>query len=395
VVVGLVAVALTVTAAIASGAQIAVVVERQFARALCIVSGGDCNEDRAPCTTASTTDIDDSSANILIVKVGHTQTLLLEHRSDGTWRVTLTDDSSHGIDVGLGAGVSVAGLGLKLAIGGEARASVLAHAAHGETWVAHSLEEARYDEALLVLHKHPPGKPLETFGQSGTLSTLGGSASAPGVPIGSLSYASDEIDGTRIAADGSTTIFLRRRTDLDGSLPLAGISATQVDSTQFAIRVNPSGHPIDFEVIRVGRTAKASGQPGNASVKGAGGRVDSRDAAGDAWEDEQHLDLTDPDNLAAAQAYLKASQSGDVGALAVANRALAVRLALSGVEQHRRYSLQQSSLGASGRLAIGIQVGGSAKESSTRLKLVDAQVRGPDGIWTRRDDCLLAARREK
>ncbi len=72
-----------------------------------------------------------------------------------------------------------------------------------------------------------------------------------------------------------------------------------------------------------------------------------------------------------------------------------MRLALSGVEQHRTYSLQQSSLGVSGRLAVGIKVGGSAKQSSTKLRLVDARVRGPDGIWTRRDDCLLAARREK
>ena len=171
---------------------------------------------------------------------------------------------------------------------------------------------------------------------SGTLSTLSGSASAPGVHARQPDVRQDDIDGTRVDADGSTTVFLRRRYDLDGSLPLAGISATQVDSTDFAIRTNPHRAP--------DRLRGDPRRPDRHGVRAAGHRErqgaevgsNSRDTAGDAWEDEQHLDLTDPDNLAAAQAFLRReSDSGDLGALAVANRALAVRLALGGVEQLR------------------------------------------------------------
>src|SRR5262249_58447467 len=92
VVVGVVTLALAVAGSVASGAQVAAVVVRQFDRALCIVSGGDCNEDRVPCTTASDTDIDDQSINLAIVKLSKTTTLLVERRSDGTYRVTRTHD---------------------------------------------------------------------------------------------------------------------------------------------------------------------------------------------------------------------------------------------------------------------------------------------------------------
>jgi hypothetical protein len=390
VVVGVVTVALAVAGSVAGGAQIAAVVVRQFDRALCIVSGGDCNEDRAPCTTASSTDVTDESLNIVFVKVSQTDTLLIERRSDGTYRITKSSDGGLGFDVGIGGHFSFSGLGLKLALGGEARASVLAHIGGGQTWLARSADEVATDVKLLSTGRHPPGRPVQHYSQHGEITSLSGSVAA-GLDLAvSGSYSQDHIDGTRTDANGDVTTYFRERIDddvaatLDG---LAGLSLTGMHSTEFALRRDRTGRPVDFELITVGRGAAGPVIPGHS---GDAVKVTPRHGSGEAYEVEQHLDLSDPENLAAARAFF---QAPDVGTQFAALRGLDARFAVTGVDQARTFSLKQDSFGISARVALGAKVGGSYKHTSLHMKLTDARVRGADGIWTTRDDCLAAARR--
>ena len=246
---------------------------------------------------------------------------MIEKRSDGTYRITRTRDGGEGIDGGLGASVSFSGLGLKLQLGGEARASVLAHEGAGETWLAHSQREAVLDEELLVLGKHPKGEPAQRYRQTGWVGSLGALLSVDVAATVAGSISQDAIDGSRTDANGDVTTYFRLRDDSDVSGQvgeiLAGVALTHMDSTDFALRVDRTGRPIDFEVFSVGRLAAGAPIPGpSASLT-----IAPRHQAGDAWEVEQHLDLSDPDNLAAALAFMKAQRDGDLGGIPCPPRA--------------------------------------------------------------------------
>jgi hypothetical protein len=391
VVVGVVTVALAAAASVAASAPIAALVVRQFDRALCIVSGGDCNEDRVPCTTASGTEIVQQSLNLAIVKLSKTSTLLIERRSDGTYRVTRTSDHGLGFDVGVGASFTFSGLGLKLAVGGEARASVLAHLGNGETWLAHSIGEAAYDASLLSIGRHPKGTPIQRYSQYGWVTSGSASLTVDDAGItGTLSQ--DDIDGTRTDSDGDVTTYFRTRDDDELSATIdevAGLTLSGMKSTDYALRADRTGRPIDFEVFSVGRGTAGVVTPGlTGAIKAA-----SRSGTGQAYELEQHLDLSDPTNLAVAEAYLKARASGELGAAMPAFRALGARLAVAGVDQLRTFDVKQGGYGVSGRVALGLKVGASIRDTTLHMKLAGARVRGLDGVWTTRDDCLDAARR--
>ncbi len=394
-VVGVVIVALVVAGAASGAPQIGAVVTRQLRRALCIVARGDCDEDRAPCVVRSDTNTEASSATFVVIRVSDTTTVLVEGLSDGTWRITRTHDLGAGGELGIGANVSFSGLGLKLALGGEARAWVLAHSGKGEIWPAHSEAEAKAVVQLLAIGRHPPGRPAQRFSQHGTLANLQGSVNVPGGTFGGQ-IADDDVSGTRTdTATGRTTTYLRERLDLDASFQFgkgaAGVAAHDTTSTNYALTTDRTGRPVDFQIVSVGQLTGAAGLPGFA--KGARGLPNARAADGDAWEREQHLDLTDPENLAAATAFMKsyADPGADLGALVVNARALDARLAVDGIELLRTYDLHQSSFGAAASAALGIKVAGSYRKSSASMKLLSAEVRGPDGIWTARDDCVEQA----
>jgi hypothetical protein len=90
------------TAPGAGPAEVWSAVRRELHRALCIVTGGDCEQDRAPCPVASKSDSTEWSVSILVVKGGQEKTVLRELRSDGTVAVTVTNAKLGGLDTGLG-----------------------------------------------------------------------------------------------------------------------------------------------------------------------------------------------------------------------------------------------------------------------------------------------------
>jgi len=121
-----VTVVLGAVALVADGSGIPPAVDHQLVRALCIVRGGECEQDRAPCAVRSDRRDDAVSARILVFHVGADKTLIREERSDGTVAVTVAYGEQAGLAVSGGAHLEVSlgrgGLGL----GGELTAAAVA-----------------------------------------------------------------------------------------------------------------------------------------------------------------------------------------------------------------------------------------------------------------------------
>ncbi len=56
----------------------------------------------------------------------------------------------------------------------------------------------------------------------------------------------------------------------------------------------------------------------------------------------------------------------------------------------RTYGLQTADNGLGGHIAVGVKFGGGVSKTVQEQELLDARVRGPDGLWRTRDDCLVA-----
>src|SRR3954462_503353 len=97
----------TAAAARATDTDLATAVPHQIRRALCIVTGGDCDRDRAPCDVATDTTSSTWAAAIAVVRAGQGRALVVERRSDGSSLVTLTKAPSAGLESIDGAHVRI------------------------------------------------------------------------------------------------------------------------------------------------------------------------------------------------------------------------------------------------------------------------------------------------
>src|SRR4051812_13684802 len=116
----------TAAAARATDTHLATAVPHQIRRALCIVTGGDCDRDRAPCDVATDTKSSSWEVGIAVLRVGHGRVLVVERRSDGSYLVTLTKAPSAGIDSTGGGHRGVPPPGRRLSPGGPGAASAAA-----------------------------------------------------------------------------------------------------------------------------------------------------------------------------------------------------------------------------------------------------------------------------
>jgi hypothetical protein len=140
------AVALGAAGAVAAarGGGVADAVSRQIARALCIVTGGDCDREREPCVVSSSTRTRENGLTIAVLRLGSDRTVVREQRSDGTIAVTYTEGDIAGLDAGSGTHVSVGRRAVRLS--GELGASILARSGRGAVW---ELRDARQADALV------------------------------------------------------------------------------------------------------------------------------------------------------------------------------------------------------------------------------------------------------
>jgi hypothetical protein len=392
----LIAVALgggTAAVANAAGADLATAVPHEVQRALCIVSGGDCDRDRAPCDVASDTRSRSMAVTITVVKVGHDKRVTVIRRSDGTFAVTLDTAPALGLETSVGARGRI-NLGRRqLAAGGDLTAGVTGSYAHRRTWIAGTKADA--DRLVRTIEDHAVMPPVTVEGHLGSVKVAGDGA------IGAVAGASGGVAaGLAIGSEtdhrtGNRTYFFSGSVGghVDAAVKGSKVegSASGSDSDRYALTVAPDGRWIDLAMTRTGELATNVDLPKN--VAAALGKLDLPGSPPRRWVTDSHLDLNDPQNLAAAQAFLEGL--GDPlhpGRLAGAVGALSRRMRDAAVIDARTYATDTDTRGADGRIALtGVQVGGMYETSTEKARLVAATTRGMDGQWRVRDDCLKEA----
>jgi hypothetical protein len=395
-----VTVVLGAAALVADGAAVPAAVDRQLLRALCVVRGGDCEQDRAPCPVRSDRRDDAVSARILVFHVGQDKTLIREERSDGTVSVTVAYGAQAGLALSGGAHLSVAlGRG-EVGLGGELTGAAVAVRERGYTWVLH---DRRAADALvgrlgvgagrldaLIASGHVP-KPAARYRHGGFESR--GSAAAGTLASATLGLSSRDVAGTRVeASTGRRTLYVQRT--VDGSLSLsngaAGVTGAHTARERYAVTYDAAGRPVDLMVISTGIYRGSFDLP--ARLQPVVGLLSAPTGRVRTYVEETHLDLTDPESLRVARAFLdqvRHPSAVHAGAALAIAAALRRRLDDVGVVHARTYDADERRYGVDGSVGLeALQVGASLSRTLLDARLVAAATRGLDGVWRTRGDCL-------
>jgi hypothetical protein len=397
-----VAVLVAAAAALADGTGIAEEVRRQMARALCVVRGGECEVDRRPCVTALHRHSEAKSLSIVIFKVGHDRAIVREERSDGTIAVTLLDRHERGLQTGVGGFLRISLGSSQLSFGGEATASGLAASGRGTMWIVGDRSAA---DALVDVLGHPDRvrdpeqmrrfpPPTAVISERGLSTSVSGWAGRGGLGA-SLGLTASDTFGTRVEpATGRRTYYVGRKDEWSASASLNGYGKRvgQDPGERYAITVDRDGRPLDLTVITTGTHVVSTSLP-NRLQPVAGLLFAPAARRGRTYVEEAHLDLTDPENLRVARAFLNQVRHPRhrMGEAVEVSRALAARLDAVGVIDVRAYEAESRVYGVEGGIGEGIRVGGSVIHGDDKTRLVSAATRGIDGSWRRRTDCLAQA----
>jgi hypothetical protein len=388
----------TVAAARTTDTDLATAVPHQIRRALCIVTGGDCDRDRAPCDVATDTMSSTWGVGIAVLRVGHGRALVVERRSDGSYLVTLTKAPSAGVESIGGAHVRIDSGRRRLSVGGAVTASAVASLGHGETWVLPDESAAR--ALVTALERGDDVRPADQELHEATL-VLGATASrgtGGNVTANATGTVSGEAGvGERVdRATGTHTYFLRAdaaaTVELTAGLRgLTGSATGTLDrDVQLALTVDQTGRWTDLAVVGSGDASGALSPP-----RGADRLTDALGvptAAGRRWTAEAHLDLSDAGNSAAAHALVDALLGVRPAAARQAAAELARRVREQAVLDVRTYALDRASSGFDIGGGDGVAGLSATHERSTEnTRLIAARTRGLDGLWRRRDDCLKEA----
>jgi hypothetical protein len=383
----------------ADGSGIPQSVDHQLVRALCVVRGGECEMDRAPCSVSTDRRELAASARVLVFKVGGDKTIVRDERSDGTIAITVAYGKQAGLELAEGVHLAVSlghgGIGL----GGELTASAVATSEHGYTWIVRDPNAAdaligrlgvsrrELERQMATGHLRAP---TQRYDQGG-FSVSGGVARGSGA----LSLSSDDVAGSRTdATTGRRTLYVQRT--VEGVLSLTGgaggVTGSRRSRERYAITYDRNGRPVDLMVMTAGRYRVSMDLPmrlqpavGLLSVPTGGSRT---------YVEETHLDLTDPENLRAAAAFMdqvRHPRAIDSASVAIAD-ALRRRLDAVGVVHARTYDADERRYGIDGSIGIkGIRIGGQLSRTLEDTHLVAATTRGLDGVWRKRADCLSRA----
>jgi hypothetical protein len=391
----LVAVALgggTTAVASAAGADIATAVPHEVQRALCIVTGGDCDRDRAPCDVDSNTHSRSVAVTIAVVKLGHDKRVTVTRRSDGTFAVTLDTAPALGLETSTGARAKLNSGKRKLAAGADLTVGVTGSYAHRRTWIVESKGDA--DRLVRTIEESAALPAATVDGHEGSVEATGDGAigAIAGVTGGGL--AGLAIGSETDHRTGNRTYFFSGSV---GGHVDAGVKGSKVagsasgsDSDRYALTVAPDGRWIDLAMTRTGELATNVDLPKD--VAAAVGKLDLPGSPPRRWVADSHLDLNDPQNLAAAQGLLDALRDPlHPGRLPGALGALSRRMRDAAVIDARTYAVDTDTRGGEGRIALEVQVAGKYETSTEKARLVAATTRGIDGQWRVRDDCLEEA----
>jgi hypothetical protein len=380
------------------GEGIAQAVDRQLLRALCVVRGGDCEADRRPCVTGSLRELDRASLTVAVVRLGHDRILVREARSDGTVALTLLERTSPGLEVAFGVRAGATLDGRTVSLGGELRGLAGPVFGRGRTWI---VPEGRTADALAARLAHPRPRllrgrgprrlrprdppplppPAQTAGDRGFAAELRFTSSVLGVRM-----RSEDVAGARLdTATGRRTLYVRRANEIVTTA--ARLRGEELAQEQFAVTLDRSGRPTDLLVLRFGALTGAPDLPQRAQA--VAGALDVPSRHGRSWTTEEHLDLTDGANLAAARAFLDqvVRRHPRLGHAVDVSTALRARLDAAAVVHASTYEVDVSALALTGSVAAGVKLGGTFEHTVTASRLLAATTRGLDGVWRTRTDC--------
>jgi hypothetical protein len=387
----------TAAVAKAAGADVATAVPHQVLRALCIVTGGDCERDRAPCPVGSSTASSSWSVTVAVVHLGHNRVLVRERRSDGSETVTLTTAPSIGLQTVEGAGARINRGRRGFSLGGGLTASVIASLGHGRTWVLPNREAADVLVAALE-HDRDVAPPDQVLGKVDVAGGVNASRSGARSGVETTGSVTAGVRGSvaRITdkRTGGHTDFLEGGADavLELSARLSGLraaaSARGEALARLALTVDGDGRWVELALLGTGDVSGTASLPKSAAPVAEALNVPS--SGGRRWVVEAHLDLNDAGNLAAAKRLVASVQALPPNPTSVAGAAadLARRIDERAVVDLRTYALDRAVDGFDVHVGNGAGLGGGHESSTENTRLIGATTRGLDGQWRPRDDCF-------
>ena len=384
------------------GEGLAASVLAQFARGICVVSGGDCERDRTPCVISSQTTSQDLVVVVAVIRLAGGRTIIRQRSSDGTELVTLVESGGAGLELTAGGSISVGGADYGVAASGSFSGRI----ARGRAWTVPSAAAAERLIAQLapaaatvtgrgrLPFSSPPGRhatppPADiTFGASGLSSIIGGRLAAAGI-----SFEAEDLVGERLDhRTGQRTLTIARRNELLADLsplPASGVEGGLRRSERYTLTLDRAGNPIDLGVFDARRFHAGAKLPGAVStLVSSVGSLPLRQ--GMLVEVEQHLDLSNAASRAVATSFIAALRDRGVGfgPAAQVSQALKARINSDGVTLVRSYGIEGSRSGFGGKLGAGVGLGGNYQRSVENATLLDSRVRGIDQNWRSRSDCL-------
>jgi hypothetical protein len=305
-----------------------------------------------------------------------------------------------GAGAGLSRGLALAGIDVSAAAG--LSAAYVGTGEQGRTWIVSSRAAAdrlvaamRGRSARTTGRGRPSARgaapaPDVVYRQLGTEATidadLGASVGEDTVQLAAGSLRFDRRAGTRVdRRTGHRTIYVQASSD--ASLQAGGVLglSRHGGGERYAVELDAGGRPLDLRVTATGTFAGSSDLPD--VVQPVAGLLATGATTGRMFQVDVHLDLTDPENLAAARGLLDAIDP-HFGPPAAASRALRRRLDERGTVEARILAQADDDTTHELQLPVGPDVGGSWGHAHTTTRLLAATSRGLDGRWLPRTDCV-------
>ncbi|MGX6447231.1 hypothetical protein ACVU7I_04085 [Patulibacter sp. S7RM1-6] len=391
-----IALVLVVAGAVAGAPSIVNAVHSGVRRAICVAGGDTCAPFHVaqPCTVARRQDLHDTGVSVLLVRIGGSETLVVERRSDGSVAVTAYLDNEVGLGGSIGgrlslgrrakgdrelAGEEGGGIGLDVSAGVEGRL----RGGVGQTWVFPSATAAeglirrlrdaygkgRGDRARARREAPPPDVERVRIGVDGSVT---GEVSGPlKLDLSATGFAGVHGEGARDRRTGETTITVALPGSVAGAL--AGPLRLRADG---AVRVDPSATVI-------------LGRDGRARELRLAGRLTTRDGTR-ARELALRVDLTRPTVREEVEGMVGGLTRGRPGEAVAAARRLGRWAVDDGWIDEREYRTAEVTSGVDSELGLGLKLGLKDQEIRSTARLVGARSRPPGGLWESRTDCLAA-----
>jgi hypothetical protein len=383
-VVALVAALMTLGAGLAQADGVGRRVTREMARALCLVREGDCRRDQEPCVVDSDDRREQTESGFLYLRLRHDRFALIEHRSDGTYAVTLDEGNALGAEValGLGADAHVGGIGVSMS--GALALSSIARRPHARTWFARDQAEVR---AIVETGGawRPPDQTSEDFTSLADVGLSLGADALRHVTIGSVELSFDTRVGTVTDhRTGRRRIYVTADDTASAKALVLGSAEARDASEVYAVEMSATGRPIALTITATGALGASRDLP--AVVQPVAGRLAAPDA--DRYEVTAALDLTEPAALAAAADLLDAIARKRPRA--EPSSALRRLIETNGTVEARVLATEdrtESSFGANVEVLLASLTFDHLEQRHDETLLAAAS-RGLDGQWIAREDCV-------